>query len=153
MLLCIVRKRFVELYFTTALLRQMFHFLCNRRAIWFYHTFWNSWTGGTWREAFPGCGPPSPSPSTEARPARKCPSQVWSIVDMSEERVWQICQVARLNVGNTFADLSVCFNFVPTDFHSVWLYSNSAEANVQCGFRSFQKVCFTVPRYLWFHFD
>ena len=28
---CIVRKRFVQLYFTTALLRQMFHFSCNRR--------------------------------------------------------------------------------------------------------------------------
>ncbi len=30
---CIVRKRFAELYFTTALLRQMFHFLCNRHSL------------------------------------------------------------------------------------------------------------------------
>ena len=28
---CIIRKRFVQLYFATALLRQMFHFSCNRR--------------------------------------------------------------------------------------------------------------------------
>ncbi len=30
---CIVRKRFVQLYFTTALLMQMFNFSCNRRCI------------------------------------------------------------------------------------------------------------------------
>ncbi len=28
-----IRKRFVQLYFTTALLRKMFHFSCNRRKI------------------------------------------------------------------------------------------------------------------------
>ncbi len=47
--------------------------------------------------------------------------------------VGQICQVAGPNVHNTFADLSLCFTFGPTDFHLVWLYSNSPGPNVRHG--------------------
>ncbi len=37
----IVRKRFVELFFTTALLRQMFHFSCNRRPTFAVFSLYN----------------------------------------------------------------------------------------------------------------
>ncbi len=52
-----------------------------------------------------------------------------------------ICKVAGLNARNTFADLSLCFNIGPADFHSVRLCSNSAGSNVQYGVQSFQNVC------------
>ena len=56
------------------------------------------------------------------------------------ESVQQICQIARPNVRDTFADLSLCFICGPADFHSVWLYSNSSGPNVRHGFRSFQNL-------------
>ncbi len=56
------------------------------------------------------------------------------------KQVRQICQVVWPNVHNTFADLSLCFNFGPADFHSVCLYSNSAGPNVRHSVWSFQNV-------------